>query len=309
MTTTDALYAEVKPDIAAIANPLFDFSEQCLRKNGNFLPHAAVLTEAGEVRLVAADPGSERTNSTEVLPLLHGGLRAQAETLPLKAIGVAENVTVTLDGQRSTMAIKVLLSTSGALLLRYICRLRKNYLKDTSLEKRSRFLQIQKLKRGHQMRPNPAVERGTATSCACGSLRFAPAAPHLYVERLLSPICNGRSWPGISVRGRTRKLTPTECRTERPLAQTTASASRPGAGIGLAVAKPPLRLRCSAGSVKPDKLSRVDWKVVTRPTQPSHLSVVTLVKFVEPVTGVYASSNMPFRIDFRHLLRMPCVFF
>lgn len=108
MSTSEALYAELKPDIGTIANQLFELSETFLRKSGNFLPHGAVLTEGGEVRLVAAAPRSldEPTNSTEVLPLLHEGLRYQAKEA--RAIGVAENVTVTQEGQRPTEAIKVL---------------------------------------------------------------------------------------------------------------------------------------------------------------------------------------------------------
>ena len=110
MATTDLLYAELKPDIGAIANPLFDLSETLLRKRGNFLPHAAVLTEEGEIKHVGAAPDTsdDLTNSTEVLPLLHDGLRQQAREQSIKAIGVAENVTVTLEGQRPTKAIKVL---------------------------------------------------------------------------------------------------------------------------------------------------------------------------------------------------------
>ena len=110
MTTFDALYTEFKPDIAEIANHLFDFSEAFLRKRGNFLPHAAVLTEQGELKLVAAAPETKNdlTNSVEVLPLLHDGLRLQAKETPLKALGIAENVTITLEGQRPTSAIKVL---------------------------------------------------------------------------------------------------------------------------------------------------------------------------------------------------------
>ena len=108
MTSSESLYAELKPEIGVIADHLFNVSEQLLKKHGNFLPHAAVLTEEGEVRIVAAAPPNDRTNSTEVLPLLHDGLRQQAKDINLKAIGIAENVTVTLEGQRSTQAIKVL---------------------------------------------------------------------------------------------------------------------------------------------------------------------------------------------------------
>lgn len=108
MQTPEELYAEVKPDIGAVAQPLFEFSEQCLRKSGNFLPHGAVLTVEGKVELVGAHTGEEKTTSVEVLPLLHGGLRGRAQRGDVKALGVAENVTVTQQNQRSTNAIKVL---------------------------------------------------------------------------------------------------------------------------------------------------------------------------------------------------------
>lgn len=105
----DALYSELKPDVGAVANPLFDLSERLLRELGNFLPHAVGLTESGEVKVVGAAPDTpnDKTNSTEVLPLLHDGLRLLARDVALKAVGVAENVTVTLEGQRPTKAIKV----------------------------------------------------------------------------------------------------------------------------------------------------------------------------------------------------------
>ncbi|QID16221.1 hypothetical protein G3580_00425 [Nitrogeniibacter mangrovi] len=133
MTSTDALYSELKPDIAMVANQLFDLSETLLRKQGNFLPHAAVLTEDGDLRLVGAAPDtkSDRTNSTEVLPLLHDGLRFEAKQFPLKAIGIAENVTITLEEQRPTKAIKVLFEhkrgLTVALYLPFEKRLLKGY--------------------------------------------------------------------------------------------------------------------------------------------------------------------------------------
>jgi hypothetical protein len=129
MTTFDDLYTEVKPDIAAIATPLFEFSELCLRKRDNFLPQAAVLTDAGEVRLFAADTGNDITNSIEVLPLLHGGLRAQARETALKTMGVAENVTVTRDDQRPTKAIKVLFEHKLGLTVALYLPFEKRFLK------------------------------------------------------------------------------------------------------------------------------------------------------------------------------------
>jgi len=108
MATASDLYAELKPDIELCAQALFELSERFLRDQGNFLPHAAVLTDGGDVKLVAAAPPNDLTNSTEVLALLHDGLRIQAKDNALRAVGVSENVTVALQGQQPTKAIKVL---------------------------------------------------------------------------------------------------------------------------------------------------------------------------------------------------------
>lgn len=110
MKTTDELYVELREDVGAIANTLFDASEAFIRKRGNFLPHGAVLTEEGDLQLIAAAPpsGNDLTNSDEILPVLHDGLRQKCREFSVKAIGVAENVTVTLQGNNSTKAIKVL---------------------------------------------------------------------------------------------------------------------------------------------------------------------------------------------------------
>ncbi|WP_263770523.1 hypothetical protein [Propionivibrio soli] len=122
------LYAELKGDVAAVANPLFDFSEQCLKKRGNFLPHGAYLGADGKVGLVAAAPENDITNSTEVLPLLHDGLCASAKEKDLIAIGVAENVTVTPNGQPSTEAIKVLFEHKRGLVVALYLPFKKKFL-------------------------------------------------------------------------------------------------------------------------------------------------------------------------------------
>jgi len=134
MTTSDELYSEVKGDIAAVADPLFEFSEQCLRKRGNFLPHGAVLDSAGKVTLVAAAPDTnqDQTNSTEVLPILHDGLRAEAKEKDLVAIGVAENVTVTPEGRPSTQAVKVLFEHKRGLVVALYLPFKKQFLRGYS---------------------------------------------------------------------------------------------------------------------------------------------------------------------------------
>jgi hypothetical protein len=109
VSTPEELYAALKADIAALAEPLFEFSEKCLRQRGNFLPHGAILKQDGEIELVAAAPdGPDKTTSIEVLPLLHAGLRSIAKEKQAVATAVAENVTVTPDGGQATQAIKVL---------------------------------------------------------------------------------------------------------------------------------------------------------------------------------------------------------
>lgn len=135
MTTSDTLYAELKPDMGMIAGQLFELSEKFLKNQGNFLPHAAVLTDDGEVRLVAAssDSESDMVNSTEVLPLLHDGLRFQAKERNLRAIGVAENVTVTQEGQRPTKAIKVLFEHKRGLTVALYLPFKKKLFGDYSM--------------------------------------------------------------------------------------------------------------------------------------------------------------------------------
>jgi len=108
MTDTNTLYAQLKPQLESVATPLINFSKQCLRDHGDFLPHAAVLTAQDKVELVGAHSGRELANAAEILPLLHGALRSLAKEKALAALGGAESVTINLPGQPSTKAIKVL---------------------------------------------------------------------------------------------------------------------------------------------------------------------------------------------------------
>jgi hypothetical protein len=92
-----------------------------------------VLITQIAVPIVTVAPENETTNSTEVLPLLHEGLRASAqEKNDLVAIGVAENVTVTPDGQPSTEAIKVLLEHKRGLVVALYLPFKKKILRGYS---------------------------------------------------------------------------------------------------------------------------------------------------------------------------------
>ena len=129
MPSTEDLYAELKPDMSSVADQLFDLSEVFLRKRGNFLPHGAVLTDKGEVELVAAGGAKDRTNSIEVLPILHDGLRAHVKKTSCRAVAVAENVTVTLEGQRTTSAIKILFEHRKGLTVALYLPFQKKFLR------------------------------------------------------------------------------------------------------------------------------------------------------------------------------------
>jgi len=111
MTKIHDLYADIKPDLGAIADPLIELSGRFLRERGNFLPHAAVLTQEGKVTLVGAmcNTSDGVADSDYIKPLLRDGLRTMASETRLKAVGVAERVTVNQTGGQPVRAIKVLL--------------------------------------------------------------------------------------------------------------------------------------------------------------------------------------------------------
>ena len=104
------LYAELRADVAAIADPLIEHSQKQLRARNDFLPHAAVLNPEGKVVLMGAMTGSRdgRASAGHILPMLLDGVRQVASERVLVAVGIAENVSLTR-AENATQAIKVLL--------------------------------------------------------------------------------------------------------------------------------------------------------------------------------------------------------
>ena len=109
MNDAHELYAQLKPAMEAVAEPLFEFSLKCLMERGAFLPHAATMSSEGEITLHGATTGCAdgMSSPAEILPILHSGLRRSAREADIVAIGVAEGVTVTRDGRAPTKAVKV----------------------------------------------------------------------------------------------------------------------------------------------------------------------------------------------------------
>lgn len=108
MSTSPDLYSAVKPDLGAIAGPLVERSEKLLLEQGDFLPHAAVLTDEGRVSLLGAMCNSNRgfANSWHILPMIYDGLRSMANERELRAVGVAACVDE-IPGVAQTRAIRI----------------------------------------------------------------------------------------------------------------------------------------------------------------------------------------------------------
>ncbi|MBC8028244.1 MAG: hypothetical protein H7Y89_19800 [Steroidobacteraceae bacterium] len=108
MSTAPDLYSAVKPDLGAIAGPLVERSEKLLLEQGDFLPHAAVLTDEGRVCLLGAMCNSNKgfANSWHILPMIYDGLRSMANERELRAVGVAACVDE-IPGVGHTRAIRV----------------------------------------------------------------------------------------------------------------------------------------------------------------------------------------------------------
>ena len=54
MNNPPELFALIRPDLVALVGPLAERSEKLLCERGDFLPHAAVLTDEGKVTMLGA---------------------------------------------------------------------------------------------------------------------------------------------------------------------------------------------------------------------------------------------------------------
>lgn len=101
-------FTKHEADIQNVADPLIDFSFQMIEEKGGFLPHGAVVSDSGEVKLVEAEPDGDHLKANpQVLPVLHDGLRGQVGEGGLRAVATAEQVKVAIDGADMVNAIKL----------------------------------------------------------------------------------------------------------------------------------------------------------------------------------------------------------
>jgi hypothetical protein len=119
MIDADELYGELKSDFERLSSPLFEFAEQQVRKRGAFLPFGASLRRSGEIGFEAASTGEEVESGTEVLPILHEGLRASVAQGRVSAVAVCEWVKITPEGGKQTDAMKVLVEHECGLTIAF----------------------------------------------------------------------------------------------------------------------------------------------------------------------------------------------
>ena len=119
MGNTNALYQEVKADLAAVSGPLFDLARKHIADLGGFLPFGATLSKDGKLSLYAGATDKEKASSVEILPLVHAGLRHAATQDAARALGVCEWVKITLKDGTQSDAIKVLVEHSKGCAFRF----------------------------------------------------------------------------------------------------------------------------------------------------------------------------------------------
>ncbi len=110
----EQLYEEQFLEATPLFEAIFDLSSAFVTKRGNFLPHGGYLDRTGQIALCSAAPENENTNSTEILPLLHDGLREQTSEWSTLAVAVSESVFL---GENRTPAIKVLVEHRDGMTL------------------------------------------------------------------------------------------------------------------------------------------------------------------------------------------------
>jgi hypothetical protein len=96
-----------RAELDLFLDPLLDFAQDMLRRRGEFYPFGATIDADGQMALTAADTGDERPESQDVIDLLAGGMRAQAETGAIRASAICYDIRYRPEGGEVTDAIAV----------------------------------------------------------------------------------------------------------------------------------------------------------------------------------------------------------
>jgi hypothetical protein len=131
MPEEDALFAELKQ---LIISPLFEFGEQQVRKRGGFYPFGATLRRNGEVAMEATYLSEDKPSHSDVLSMLHAGLRDSVEKGDVSAVGVCEWVKITPEGGKQTDAMKVLVEHERGLIVAFYVPCQRRVFRGWSFE-------------------------------------------------------------------------------------------------------------------------------------------------------------------------------
>lgn len=109
MSDLAILYAEVKGDVVALADPLFEQAQKVLQVRDDFPPSAAVMTSEGRVVVLGAMTGTKGGAATaeQVLAMLHAGIRQMSRERVLTGVAFSQLVFVTRANE-PVQAIRVL---------------------------------------------------------------------------------------------------------------------------------------------------------------------------------------------------------
>ena len=84
---------QAQSDLDGLMDQAFPFAKQMLARHGEFFPYTVGVSQLGEVRMFAAEPGTgEQPLSTDVLQDLREGLRSERNAL--RAVALTSDVRV-----------------------------------------------------------------------------------------------------------------------------------------------------------------------------------------------------------------------
>jgi len=82
----DSVSAEAQADMDSMLDAALPFGQQMLAKHGEFYPYAVSMSAGGEIAMVAADIGTDKPASSDLLASLYEGLASRAQELRAAAI-------------------------------------------------------------------------------------------------------------------------------------------------------------------------------------------------------------------------------